>query len=879
MGIPLKVSTWGRVRAACSVVCAPILALFAVSIVATPVLARALDLDRVVTFSIEPQPIESALITFSKQAHIQVLISPNANSKAEAPALNATVSARIALDTLLRNTGLTYAATGESVSVTRVSDASRSTSQTAGGSTRSASGEPVMPEQAFDRNDEQGSQISGPNRAGIQNDRESESKTRASPAVETVIVTAQKRTERLVDVPIPVTVVSTDALVANNQPLLRDYYTSVPGLNDAPALRSDQVLSIRGLNIGLGSNPTVGITVDDVPYGASTNVAGGTLVPDIDPGDLARVEVLRGPQGTLYGAGSIGGLIKFLTVDPSTDQVSGRVQTSLSGVQNGEQLGYSVRGAINVPLSDTIAVRASGFTRQDPGYIDNVLTGQRGVNKTDVYGGRLSGLWRPSDSLSLKLNALFQHAKADGASDAGCCQSGLGDLQQSYVRDVGGYERDVQAYSAMLTTRLGGVDVTVLSGYNVISESDSLDLTYAYAQYLPPLFGADASGVPIFYGIRTNKFTQEIRFSAPIGKYFEWLFGAFYTHEDNHYTQDIRAEIPTTAQVLGDWVRSDTPGTYQEYAAFTDLTYHVTDRFDIQIGGRESQLKIKALTGVSSGPLNEVFGSAFSQVTPALEVKNNAFTYLVTPRFKVSSEFMLYARLASGYRAGGANTNAFLGLPPQYKPDKTENYELGIKGDFLDHVVSIDSSVYYIDWKDVQLDLYDPKTFGGYISNTGGARSKGVEFSIESKPLPGLTVAGWITVNDAVLTKAIPPNSSVSGDTGDRLPNSSRYSSHVSLDQEFPLGGAVSGFVGAVVSYVGDRKGEFVAASTPRQDLPSYTRVDLRTGAKYSSWTANLFVNNLANRRGLLSGGTGNFPPGFYYVQPRTVGLSLATTF
>src|SRR5262249_48926184 len=155
-----------------------------------------------------------------------------------------------------------------------------------------------------------------------------------------------------------------------NQLRLRDYYSRVPGLNLTPGTQSGQVLSIRGISTGSG-NPTVGVTVDDVPLGSSTFLGGGAVVPDFDPADLARIEVLRGPQGTLYGASSISGLIKFVTADPSTAGFTGWLQGGVSSVSHGHGAGYNARGSVNVPLSDTFAVRASGFTRKDPGFIDN----------------------------------------------------------------------------------------------------------------------------------------------------------------------------------------------------------------------------------------------------------------------------------------------------------------------------------------------------------------------------------------------------------------------------------------------------------------------------------------------------------------------------
>jgi iron complex outermembrane receptor protein len=263
------------------------------------------------------------------------------------------------------------------------------------------------------------------------------SQDEAGTRIEEIIVTAQKRSERLQDVPVPVTAINADSLVNNSQLRLQDYYTSIPGLTVTPSVPAAQVLSIRGITTGPG-NPTVGITVDDVPYGASTELGGGIIVPDIDPGDLDRVEVLRGPQGTLYGASSMGGLVKLVTVDPSTDGVSGRVQAGTSSVYNGAQLGYNMRGSVNVPLSDSLAVRASAFTRLDPGYIDNPVRGIDGVNEARASGGRLAALWRPSEVFSLKLSALYQQIKGDGSSDVDL-QPGLGDLQQNYLRGIGEY--------------------------------------------------------------------------------------------------------------------------------------------------------------------------------------------------------------------------------------------------------------------------------------------------------------------------------------------------------------------------------------------------------------------------------------------------------
>jgi outer membrane receptor protein involved in Fe transport len=302
----------------------------------------------------------------------------------------------------------------------------------------------------------------------------------------------------------------------------------------------------------------VGIAVDDVPYGSSTSIGagGGSVVADIDPADLDRVEVLRGPQGTLYGASSMGGLLKYVTVDPSTDGVTGRLEGDTSSIYHGNNLGYGARGSANVPLSETVAFRASAFTRDDPGYIDNPVLHINGINQDHVSGGRLSALWKPSEVLSLKLSALYQDAKGDGFSDVdkpinGYVGPALGDLQQNYLRGTGGYDRSVQAYSAILTAKLGSAELTAVSGYNINRYSDSYDLTYFFAPLTLTQFQVPGTSTP--ERNKTDKFTQEVRFSAPIGQSVDGLLGFFYTHENSQYEQSILAINPSTGATVGDF--------------------------------------------------------------------------------------------------------------------------------------------------------------------------------------------------------------------------------------------------------------------------------------------------------------------------------------
>ncbi len=806
----------------------------------------ALAVEPKVRVDIPAQDLSAALTQFGRETGVEIVFAPDAVREKKAAAVKGEFERDRALQLLLEGSGLTYRVTLQGAIVVEPS-ASR-----AGG-----------PQQALELRMAQSERAPQP-----QNQTEAgrAGSSSAAPAADAdnknqeIIVSAQKRSERLQDVPVPVTAISAESLINSNQLRLQDYYTKVPGLG-LTALRSSPVLIMRGVTTGLGANPTVSIIVDDVPYGSSTLNGGGLLAADLDPSDLARVEVLRGPQGTLYGASSLGGLLKFVTIDPSTEAFSGRVQAGVSDVNNGDGLGYSVRGAVNIPISETWALRATGFTRRDPGFIDDVRSGKDGINRVDVDGGRMSALWRPNQDVSLKLGALIQKVEAFGASQV-YLQPGLRDLQQDVLPGTGWYDRRLKVYSATLSADLGPTELTAASGYSINTLVDALEL---------------GPGVAVPEDNETRRFTQEVRLTVPMGERVEWLFGGFYTRERSDYLQVVNLLDPATGAFITGIGSISFPTTYDEYAAFADLTFRVSDRFDVQIGGRQSWNKQTIVQTAT--------GAYVATAYPELASKDNAFTYLLTPRFKITPEWMVYGRFTSGYRAGGPNGNLpSPSVPPQYDPDMTQNYEIGVKGEMLDRMLSLDAAVYYIDWKDIQLYLFDNVTSLYYNSNAGRAKSQGVELSMEARLPTGLSAVVSTSWNTAELTEDLPSTSLAYGLSGDRLPFSSRFSGSLILNQEFAVSSAVTAFVGGSVSYVGDRMGGFrgVTANVPdtRQVYPSYTKVDLLAGARFGDWTVNLFASNVTDKRGLLAGGLGStFPQAFDIIQPRTVGMSVVKTF
>jgi iron complex outermembrane recepter protein len=716
-----------------------------------------------------------------------------------------------------------------------------------------------------------------------------EDQTAGTAPVAEVLVTAQKRVEDLQEVPVPVTVLNADSLADDGKVLIKDYYSSIPGLSLQPSILGTTNIFIRGINSG-GGNPTIGILVDDVPFTASTNNFNAAEIPDFDPGDLARVETLRGPQGTLYGANAMGGLIKFVTKDPSTDAFSGRIEAGSNFVYNGNEPGYSLRGSANIPLTDTLAMRVSAFTRQDAGYIDNPVANVSGVNELKAYGARLAAAWKPSDDFTAKLSALYQRTKSFGSSEIDT-DPGLGKWQQDILKNAGGYDRTAQAYALNLNYKFAPFDITSVTGYNITKTLNTFDYTNAlgsFTQYGTPGSGFDGFGVAgtnYVNQFNLNKFTQELRVAATFGP-VDLLVGGFYTRESLPGTTTfVLAEDTVTAKVAGIALANfyDGPaGVFEERAGFADLTYHFTDQFDVQLGARESWDKEIDTPTIADGPFVPAFyGAAAPFTTPQEEARGDAFTYLITPRYRVTQDLMIYARVASGFRPGGPNApdRVAEGAPPSFAPDKTKNYEIGTKADLLNHQLTVDASVFYIDWKNLQLQLLD--TFGNtYGANGGHAKSEGIELSVAARPMNNLSVSGWIDYTNAVLKDAMPSDSTVMGEAGDRLPMATKVSAHLAAEQDFALAANLQGFVGGEVSYVGSRLGSFQSTET-RQVFPAYTKTDLSGGVKSDAWRAALYINNVGNVRGLLNGGAADLfnPVAFVYIQPRTVGLTFTHTF
>jgi len=714
------------------------------------------------------------------------------------------------------------------------------------------------------------------------NDTNKQAVTPKITTLQDIKVTAQKKSESERDVPISMSVLESNTLLNMGLVRLSDYYAQIPGLsiNDRGAGRA--TLVIRGISAGPELNPTVGLSVDDAPFGSSTT---DYSIPDLDPFDIDHIEVLRGPQGTLYGASSMGGLIKFVMASPSTDRFGGRVQSDVSSVEHGS-MGSAMRAEINIPLTNNLAVRVSAFDRHDAGFMDDVAQHRKNVNEGHAKGGRLSAVWNAGERFTVRASALAQNVWTGSTTRVFMQGDSYTPLYGPYAhaRLPGTDTANIRArmYTVQMDGDLGWANLTSVSSYSQYRLIGPQDATGTFQGLIESLYGVSDAGAKVINNNRTGKLTQELRLSSPDdGRMFNWIGGAFFTHERTFGLQDITAVAPATGADLGldPLYEGLSPSTFKELAAFGNLTYKFTDQWDVQGGGRFSSVR-QRFSNAYSGPLNG--GDTFDDERTG----DHVWTYSFGPRYHFNANVMTYLRVATGYRAGGTNT-VFLQdegkFPTRYTSDSLTSYEWGLKSDLADHKLTLDAALFYISWKDIQLSAISTVTGQNYFVNAGGAKSQGGELNLAWHPLHGLTLSANTAFTDAVLTREAP--SGTYGKAGDRLPYSPRWSAYLSADYIYPLTASLNGNLGGGMVYVGDRQSSFTSsASVPRFDLRAYTTAELHAGIQSLDWNVNLYVKNLTDAKGYLSAmaqnvATGVSSYGLAVIQPRTFGVTATYSF
>ncbi|MDA5193662.1 TonB-dependent receptor domain-containing protein [Govanella unica] len=721
-------------------------------VLATPVFA-----DSARHYEIQPQSLASALKELANAGHIQVAFAPDVVTDLHADGLKGDFTIKQAVEGLLKNTGLTYSYDGEDVIVIR----REHSSDLSGGRIRLA-GAP---------------QTAAPARAA-------QPRENAAFMIEEIVVTAQKRSARLQDVPLSVSAVGAEALSVQGVTDFKDILRSVPGVSFSGTDFGQSSYNIRGISTA-SSSPTVGVYMDDISLvTVATNFSGAS-----DPifFDFERLEVLKGPQGTLYGGSTMGGAIKYVSAQPKMNETHVTVAGGVSATQGGAA-SYEGQGIVNLPVvEDKLAVRFGALYRHLGGYIDQVADAEgidwrnsdpdghggfaprtlksgstwaeKNVNSSEMFVVRGSAKWQVDDSLSVIPSVFYQEYKLDNAN---LFRTNLPEFQQS-DRLQSPTKDKLGVYGLTIDKDFGEVTFTSLTGYVNRSVSWGRDYSFFIGSLVGDLFthnswnDSDSS---------TKTFSQELRLASNHEGPWQWVAGLYYSDQKDRLIQAVDTDGS------GDVFGVDTDQVYygntftrmKQYAAFGELTYAITDKLSAQAGLRFFAIK----------QLVDVIGDGVFNGGPSSELGNVSTETGLNPKiglnYKISDNNLAFATATKGFRPGGPNRFKFdpnlcridldrLGLtdaPDSFKSDNLWNFELGSKNQFMDGKLTINGALFYTDWKKIQQTIELRNCGFNFTGNVGSAEVKGGEIEVQMVPMPGVNIGGSATYTDAKITQSDP---------------------------------------------------------------------------------------------------------------------------
>jgi len=701
-------------------------------------------------------------------------------------------------------------------------------------------------------------------------------------AIEVVVVTAEKRSESAQHVAGQVTALTANALSELHANSFADFANYVPGLSYQSGGPTNNLIAIRGVTTGgtqLGS--AVGLYLDDVPVGASTQFGLGSQSLNINVFDLDRVEVLNGPQGTLYGANALGGTIKYVTAPPDMTQYDALGEMEGSNTDHGSY-NDGLRAMANMPLFDGQAgIRVDGLQEYDSGYAQDPDHHRTDVGSGRTLGGRIALLAQVTPDIDVKLSAFTQNIIGTGA-DASfrnfvTHQPVEGPYDQSNAL-VQPSDNSLTLYSGVVNWDFHWAKLTSITGYQENFGGYEADLTPLY-DFLLASFGVGATPFGLTVDTNTRKFSQEVRLASPDNKHFEWVVGGYYTRE----ITDEGVDLVDGATASGKLPLFDAlpffgylPSNYREFAAFGDATYYFTDRLDLTLGIRYSTQNQEYQSYISTLLLYPNFNKIYHYQSGS---NQGVATYLINPRYQLTDDTMIYARVASGFRPGGPNfvlPEPFGQVPPSFQPDTLWNYELGQKSTLLDGRATLNFDIYDIEWNAMQAT----DNVGGInqLVNAGNARVDGAETSFSYRVLPELTVGGSAAYTDAYATT---PLRVLGVDTsGAALPLAPRYNFALNGTYTFDFGGGFAGAANASDVYVGERDAgynvspaaAFAGIGNPLYRLASYNTVNFGFSLFMpSNVELDAYVKNVFDVRGEVSAATVSDQ----YLNPHFLGLGL----
>ena len=686
----------------------------------------------------------------------------------------------------------------------------------------------------------------------------------APPMLQEIVVTAQKFSENLQDVPLSVSAVTGKELSNWNATSLEQLQYSIPNLSAFQYGPGVEFIQIRGVATDVGG-PTVGQYVDEMPITAPTVFS--IYAPDIRLLDMQRVEVLRGPQGALYGEGSMGGTIRYITASPSLTQYSSSLEMQGGSITDGGT-SYRADGVLSVPLvQDVLGLRLVAGYERDGGWIDDPATGHSNINTTDVTTVRGKLLFKPTDRLKLSLLVLHQKLSQPNQNFAIDSKTsptlGLVPTPNDHVYDL---------VNGVANFDAGPVLITESAGYLDNRMTEQFDLTSLYSPALPTLlmlFGLPQGSItqvayPDHIGTRT--LNDELRFSSSAPGPFNWVAGAFYQKTSvSNDSMALTAPGALPVSLLAD----DTANQNSEYAIYGEAGYQLTQHLNARVGVRyyeDHEDQTSASVNVGS-PAHDYGNARFHSTNPQFNL-----------RYEFSQTSMAYFNASKGFRSGGFNLTSagrdVVKIPPTYGPDSLWTYELGTKQELLDRRLAFDGDVYYTDWKDVQSTSFVPGSVIEVVENAGKVNGWGTDLSARAQITTDMTLSvsyGWN--NLAFRTNTAEAN------IGDPVDNAVRNSYSASFDYRPPLSGSLSGLFAVQYQHAGPAQISLRDFGGEVIHLPEHNTVNARVGFDWNQYELSLFSDNLFNDRHVIIPGPYGVLSENVELQPRVIGLNLQAHF
>lgn len=725
-----------------------------------------------------------------------------------------------------------------------------------------------------------------------------------------IVVTALKRGTLLQETPLAISAVTGQSLQNAGTTSFTDLTRNAPSLRIVDGGPGNRRVILRGVTAA--GEPTVGVYYDEAvvsgSVGTSSDAAGST--PDLRLFDVERAEVLRGPQGTLYGSGSMGGTLRIIYEKPRANRFEAALNGNMTSVKSGG-VGGSMDAMVNVPvIDDVFAIRAVGNYNQFPGYVDNIYRGYKDINDGHSYGGRLLARITPTQDLTIDLGAYYEKVATD--SNRWIAETGI-----KYATDgrseSGNYDEN-KLYNATLTYDFGSVALTASTSYtdrfrtvvgDVSDTFNGRDNAAGCARYRLKNVNlvCDAATLADYlddtrailfsslYQPQTVKaWSNEVRLSSTGDDPFNWTVGLFSQDRKTVVRSTLLLADPATgelkdfnnpANLAYDRTIND---RLKQKAAFAELSYEFFEKLTVTGGARYYEYDKTVGGRIDLGQEHYV-----SNVTPYTEADSKETGVILKGNvsYQHSRDFMVYVQAAQGFRPGGVNQ--VIGLPAAlaaYRADSLWNYEIGVKTRPMRNVW-FNLAAYRIDWDDLQVS---GRTSGagsvfGLISNAGAARIQGLEAELTADPLPGLSLGLSAAYTDAKLTEDQVSDVVVSnGRKGDRLAYVPRYSASASAEYKWSLSPTVDGMFRVDASHTGDSYSTLSPIDTFRRHVPAHELVNLRLGVQQpeGEWGVSLFVNNLLDDTAIISSGSSSNTGGKTTINsaaPRTIGINLRRRF